>query len=345
MDNSNLNQEVLNRRKTDVIPTIKWVAFLRRRLSLKTSLGILLIYLGMLSFYYTVLKEPVDFPAGRIITLEEGLSLKEAGEVLEDQSLVRSATWLRNFVIFFSGEKGVIAGDYFFEEPVTLITIAKTITDKNYRMEPQRITIPEGYLSSEMAEVYSSKLARFDKDIFLEKAAALEGYLFPDTYFFLPTASEDVVIKSMQDNFYSKIEPIKDAIEQSEYSLSEIITMASILELEGKTKDSREVIAGILWKRLEIGMPLQVDASFIYISGKGTSEITVDDLKSDSPFNTYKFKGLPPSPISNPGLESILAALNPKESDYLYYLSDKDGHMYYAKDFETHKKNKALYID
>jgi UPF0755 protein len=92
-------------------------------------------------------------------------------------------------------------------------------------------------------------------------------------------------------------------------------------------------------------MPLQVDASFAYIMNKGTREVTKDDLQTDSPYNTYKYKGLPPTPISNPGLESIHAALNPRETSYLYYLSDKDGRMYYAKDFETHKKNKALYLN
>ena len=120
--------------------------------------------------------------------------------------------------------------------------------------------------------------------------------------------------------------------------------MASILEGEARRMETRKIIAGILWTRLEIDMPLQVDATFRYINGKGTFDLTKADLEEDNPYNTYINKGLPPTPISSPGIDAISAALNPIKTNYIYFLSDNDGNMYYAVDFEGHKKNRVLYL-
>ena len=117
-----------------------------------------------------------------------------------------------------------------------------------------------------------------------------------------------------------------------------------IIEREAKKPEDKNLVSGILWKRFYIKMPLQVDAPFAYISNKNTYELTEDDLRQDSPYNTYRYLGLPPGPISNPGIESILAAISPKQSQYLYYLSDRSGNMHYAVTFEEHKRNKTLYI-
>ena len=136
---------------------------------------------------------------------------------------------------------------------------------------------------------------------------------------------------------------IKD-VELGGKSLEEIIIMASIIEKEASGDDDRKLISGILWKRQSIGMALQVDATFKYILGKESRDLTVADLKVDSPFNTYTNKGLPPSPICNPGLKSIMAALEPETSPYIYYLHSSDGNVYFAKNFEEHKKNKANYL-
>jgi UPF0755 protein len=124
----------------------------------------------------------------------------------------------------------------------------------------------------------------------------------------------------------------------------EIIVMASILEKEALTPEDKKIVSGILWKRLETGMLLQVDAVFMYIMGKKSSDLTLGDLKIDSPYNTYLYKGLPPSPICNPGIESIEASLNPTASSYWYYLSDKNLNIHFAKNFDEHKLNKAEYL-
>ena len=120
--------------------------------------------------------------------------------------------------------------------------------------------------------------------------------------------------------------------------------MASLLEEEARTTRSRQIISGILWKRIERGMRLQVDAVFPYILGKNTFELTLDDLAVDSPYNTYRYAGLPLGPISNPGLDSLRAALHPVQTPYLYYLSDKNGVFHWSRTYEEHLKKKKLYL-
>ena len=148
----------------------------------------------------------------------------------------------------------------------------------------------------------------------------------------------------MQNNFLVNIDSIP-GLATTTYKLGDIIIMASILEAEARTTESRKIIAGILWKRLKLGMPLQVDSTFSYINGKNTYELTLDDLQIDSPYNTYKYASLPPGPIGNPGVDAINSALNPTVTKYLYFLSSKSGKMYYATTFEQHIKNKELYLN
>ena len=147
-----------------------------------------------------------------------------------------------------------------------------------------------------------------------------------------------------EENFNVKIKSIDDAIRAFKKPLKDIVIMASILEAEARTTETRRIIAGILWKRLDIGMPLQVDAAFQYIDGKTTFQLATSDLETDSPYNTYTRKGLPPTPITNPGLDAILATITPIKTPYLYYLTDKDGKMHYAVTHEGHLANKEKYL-
>jgi len=160
----------------------------------------------------------------------------------------------------------------------------------------------------------------------------MEGYLFPDTYLFLPFAETEQIIGTMTDNFKKKAGDVG----------KDIVIMASLIEKEVPDIGDRKIVSGILWKRLKLGMALQVDAVFPYITGK--QKVLSDDLKIDSPYNTYLHKGLPPGPISNPGLDAVEAAKNPQETSYLYYLSGKDGKTHFAKTFAEHLKNKEKYL-
>lgn len=206
------------------------------------------------------------------------------------------------------------------------------------------VTIPEGLNVSQIGEILE-KAGLFPKSDFESAARKEEGFLFPDTYRFYKNSNPGQVIARMRENFDKKIIPeILIEIKDQNKTLSDIIVMASLLEEEAKGAEDRKLVAGILWKRLKVGIGLQVDATLTYILGKASSELTEDDLKIDSLYNTYRYRGLPPAPISNPGMEAILAAMRPAASPYFYYLSDKDGKIHYARDFEEHKLNKFKYI-
>jgi UPF0755 protein len=151
-------------------------------------------------------------------------------------------------------------------------------------------------------------------------------------------------VKTLSDTFQTKIASLESIIDSFGKPYSQVVIMASILEAEARKLEDRRVIAGILWKRIQMDMPLQVDAPFEYVSSKNTFTLTTADLRLDSPYNTYTRKGLPPTPIGNPGLEAIQAAVTPIESPYLYYLSDKNGVFHYAETHDGHVKNKAKYL-
>jgi UPF0755 protein len=148
----------------------------------------------------------------------------------------------------------------------------------------------------------------------------------------------------LSDNFEKQILSVDFDKSLTSKKLDEIITMASIIEGEAVKDEDRRLITDILWRRIEIGMPLQVDTTFMYINGKSSSELTKADLKINSPYNTYVNKGLPPGPISNPGIEAINAVIFPTANKYLYYLSDKNGDMHYAETFAEHIRNKEKYL-
>ena len=148
----------------------------------------------------------------------------------------------------------------------------------------------------------------------------------------------------LSNKYNEEIKLLETKISAQSLSLDEIIVLASIIEREANTPESKHLVSGILQNRLAEGMYLQVDASLEYVLDKPLSELTPEDLKIDSPYNTYLYKGLPPTPIGNPGLESIMAVLEPAQSDYFFYITDTDGEFYYAKNFEEHRKNVAKYL-
>ncbi len=311
----------------------------RRFLKVLIALGAVAVALGI--FF---LAPPADFPAGKKITVESGASLGQVSLLLKEEQFIRSRLMFEFCLITISGDRNVVAGNYLFKQPLGACGVASRIARGISGVPATKVTIPEGMSNARMAEVLAKALSKFDAKIFIADTQTLEGYLFPETYFFSPTAKADDVKKSMSVQFEKKIEPLKSAIEKSGHPLKEIIIMASILEKEAQTPEDQALVSGILWKRIKIGMPLQVDAPFYYLLGKESSELTLSDLAMKSGYNTYKNKGLPVGPIGNPGLSAIRAAITPVPSPYLYYLSDKDNVMHYAKTFEEHKVNKTKYL-
>lgn len=293
-------------------------------------------------FYY---RAPAYFPAPAVISVSEGSTLVDIAEQFESHGIVRSGDMLRSLVIVMGGETSVQAGDYFFDRPISVYAVAQRILHADFGLTPFKVRIPEGATTYQIAALLDDKMSRFDSVTFLALAREKEGYLYPDTYFFLPNSTAQQVIDIMEQNFYERIEELAPQIEAFGRPLDEVVTMASLLEKEARYLDEKQVIAGILWKRLEIEMPLQVDAVFGYINGTTTFSPKFSDLEVDSPYNTYKYKGLPPGPIASPSLSSVEAAVTPVESDYLFYLTGRDGVMRYARNFEEHKTNRARYLD
>lgn len=308
-----------------------------------TPKNIINIFIVFFVVFLYISAPPSDFKKNTLVQIKEGSSLSQIANVLSDKKIIRSKIFFSTMVMLLNSEKSIHSGQYFFEKPPTIFSVLGRVIGGKFGVDIVAVTLPEGLTVYEMSNILSAKLKYFNKEDFVTKAKQKEGFLFPDTYNFYITASVDDVISALEKNFQMKISDLEGEIEKSGHTLKEIITMASIVEKEA-TADSRDDVANILWKRIETGYPLQVDAAFTYILGKESAELTMDDLKMNSPYNTYKNMGLTPTPISNPGLESILAALRPVPTPYLYFLTGKDGKMYYAKTLEGHVLNKKLHL-
>lgn len=267
-------------------------------------------------FFFAVFLYFINFNSGDnrdvVIHISSGQKLNDIVLKLEQEEIIKSSALLQSLVIFFNDDKQVPKGDYFFREGIGVFETAWMLANGEHRVNPIKITFPEGFNNEDIARVLSNKLDDFDNTEFISKAN--QGYMFPDTYFFFPLITIDEIIKDLSFNFERKTKNLNIN--------EDVIIMASLIEGEAKGEEDAYIISGILWKRIEKGIALQVD---------------VDRW-------TYKNKGLPENPISNPGLNSIKAALNPKESNYLYYIHDKEGQIHYAKTYNGHKVNINKYL-
>jgi UPF0755 protein len=296
----------------------------------------------------SIWKAPSPFPDHALVTVERGESLGNIAKSFKEKRVVKSDLWLRALIILMGGEKKVIAGDYYFPEPKNVFRVAYMLHSGNFGLIPERFTIPEGLSSYEIAKILKDRLPSFDEEAFVSEvqSSKSEGYLFPDTYFFMPNIKSSDVILTMRENFARQIKTYEADIEKFGKTLDEVVIMASIIEDEANgTLESKRIVSGILWKRLRQDMPLQVDAPFIYYNGKNSYTLTKNDLGEDHEYNTYVRKGLPPTAITNPSIDSIRAAVAPTNNDYLYFLSDKKGNLYYARTFEEHKLNRERYLN
>lgn len=302
--------------------------------------------LAALIAYVTAIAPPADFPIGQLVTVPEGVTAAEAGDLLEQQGVVRNGFVLRLATLILGQDTGVRAGDYLFKEPTDMFSVARRVTTGAFGLEPIRIRIAEGMTTYQMADLYVAQLQRFNKEKFIEKAQPQEGFFFPDTYFFLPNATEDIVIDTMRKNFDTQIQEITGELTTFGRPIEEVVIMASILEKEAHSHMDRRRIAGVLWRRIKIDMALQVDAAFLYSIGRTTFDLTRADLADeDDPYNTYVRKGLPPGAIGSPSLSSLKAAATPIDEGYLFYLADRNYVTHFSKTYEEHLRLKALYID
>ncbi|PIR82216.1 endolytic transglycosylase MltG [Candidatus Kaiserbacteria bacterium CG10_big_fil_rev_8_21_14_0_10_59_10] len=318
--------------------------YLSRNANRRTAAILLAVFVFALALYTSVFSPPHDFPTEAIVDVPQGASVRDIAETLERERIVRSALWFRLLVRFTGNERSLHAGEYLFEEPTGLWGVAQALSHGRYGMEPRRVRIPEGAMVRDIAELLDEELLRFDKELFTAKALPYEGRLFPDTYFFLPSANEDTVLEALRQNFDAQLAQLEEEIAAFGRPLEEVLIMASILEREARDHEDRRRIAGVLWRRLDEDMLLQVDAVFLYSIGRSTFQLTLEDLRSDSPYNTYRYKGLPPTPIGSPSLSSIRAAITPIDGGYYYYLADNTGVTHYSRTYEEHLRKKRLYL-
>lgn len=311
------------------------------------TLGIFLLLgltTGIFGLKFYIQNPPADFPVGTVVEVPYGSTVQTVADILANRGIVRSS--LAFFVYFnlFYDQATIKASTYTFGTPLNLRGVADFLVSGNYGEGLLSLTHREGERASTLAKSAAKILPNFDPVAFLALAEPFEGKLYPDTYFIPSTFTEEELLELLLETFKEKTASLATEISESSLSEEEIIILASILEREANDDASRKMVSGILQNRLAIGMPLQADASIEYILDKTLAELTPDDLKIDSPYNTYLNYGLPPTPIGNPGLEAIGAVLHPTSSDYLFYITGNDGQFYYAKDFDQHRVNISRYL-
>lgn len=293
---------------------------------------------------YWYIAPPSDFPGDTIIVIAPGASAPEVVEQLSTARLVRSPELLR-FLLRVTGKSTSLrTGAYRFASPENMLVVGWRIAYGYFGIPPIRITVIEGWTVHDIAARVESLFPEISRDAFISAAQPYEGYLFPDTYVFQPDATAESVVEEMRRNFREKTDALAADVAASGHTLSDIVTLASIIEEEVRTSSDRRLVSSVMWNRITRGMPLQVDAVFGYIYGRGTYSPSYEDLKIDSPYNTYKYKGLPPGPISNPGLDSIVAAIHPTPSPYLFYLSDRTGVTHYSRTYAEHLANQNRHL-
>lgn len=283
------------------------------------------------------------FPLNQPITISEGMSVKDIATILESENIIRSSSLLYYVIVFFHDPTAIKASTYIFEEPLKTTEIAKRLTEGDFDTDLIRFTHFEGERATKIAKNAAKLLPDFNEASFIEIAEPYEGRLYPDTYLIPATYTDTDLFALLQNTFDERVLPIITEA-SSTFSTDDILTLASIIEREANTPESMRLVSSVLQNRLEIGMALQADASIEYILDKPLAELTPKDLDIDSPYNTYLYPGLPPTPIGNPGLDAIMAVLEPAKSDYFYYITDEEGEFHYARTYQEHLQNIEAYL-
>ena len=339
-----------------------------RRLILVIALALFII-VGILGVkaVYSYFTEPIGTDSTVVlITIEDGETAASVGKKLKASELIRSdiafRLWVKRYAIVLQ------AGEYEIPKNLSLNSVAQLLTHGTFDTQ---ITFPEGLRREELITLIFSEnslptITCRDCSITREEAERLalnellqsaeEGFLFPDTYTLSKASTLEELIGFMSENFWMKYSQyVENLASTSGLTTNEIVTLASIIEREVRTDTDRKLVAGILRKRLDNSWNLDTDASLQYAVGSVNcdgnvgcewwpKELTLQDLELDSPYNSRKVGGLPPTPICNPSLSSMIAVVEPTESSYWYYLSDSEGNTHFAETLEQHNRNITLYL-
>jgi UPF0755 protein len=329
---------------------------------MKKALRILLVVVlaaaGLAFYFYRGVVTPFRaFTGEQFVTIDQGSSVAAMGRRLAEAGVVRDARSFQIAARMKGAEKRLQAGEYRFEKEATPLEIVDRIARGDVFVRP--ITFPEGRTLAEMAVIFEERQFGAAAD-FLEpardetriaaldpEASDLEGYLFPSTYRLPRSASARALVGLMVQSFEKAFDAdLRAAATAMGMSVREAVTMASLVEEEAQKPEERPVISAVYHNRLKIGMGLQCDATVIYAlqrAGRWNGNITKADLSIDSPYNTYRYRGLPPGPIANPGRASLEAAVKPASVPYLYYVSRNDGSHAFATTLDEHNRNVQQY--
>lgn len=299
------------------------------------------------------------------ITLEisDTTTIEDLATFLHEKQFISNPLYFRAESKLSKLDDKLKPGKYSISSNMSSDEILKLVaSDISNTEETVKFTIPEGYTIPQIAEKLES-LKIVTKEVFIDAVNnrtyeypflkdrpknvrfALEGYLFPDTYIIRKGASAEEIIIKMLNRFEEVITQYSSYIDSSSYSLNEILTMASIIEQEAKLSEERPVIAGVIYNRLKDQMKLQMCSTIQYVLEKRKASLSYSDLEINSPYNTYKNEGLPIGPISNPGEESISAALTPEENDFYFFVvkDEKEGSHSFSRTAKEHEQNKIRY--
>ncbi len=333
----------------------------------KTILAIFLLAIlgtaGYFSFSLLSYQRALETPASQDTTLSKrisipsGATLSQVASLLQKEGIISDAATFSRYVRSQGAETDIRAGDYVLKPSTLIPDIAARLTGEVASVS--RVTIPEGYTVKQIDALLREKgLVKGDEFLECLRTCSInspllsslpnrnfEGFLFPETYLVDPDAFDVAAFAGdLVEQSSTVLSSYRPAITSGKRDLYDVMIMASMVEKETVTDAERPIVAGILWKRLDAGWFLGVDATTRYATNDWQNPITAEQLAEDNPYNTRKNKGLPPTPICNPGEKSIAAAVSPKDSPYWYYLHDREGNIRYARTQQEHDLNRAKYL-
>lgn len=292
-----------------------------------------------------------DVWADHLVHISPGMYARDVAELLASEGIVRDQYLFTLMLRLTRTDSQLQAGYYLLNPTMDAIEVIEQI--RKGRSVTTQVTIPEGFELRQIASLLASH-DLVDQERFLTLAqdaslvygetlplqlpiATLEGYLFPDTYRFVKGQSEEEIIRQMVARFLQVVPgAVEEQLADNDFTLHELVTLASIVEREIMVDRERAKVAAVYLNRLAINMPLQADPTVRYVMTEDRSRVLYRDLEIESPYNTYRNRGLPPGPIASPGLASILAVLNPAEVDYLFFVSRRDGTHVFTRTFNEH---------
>jgi len=316
---------------------------------------------AVVAAFFVVSNQPLsreDNALSKVVRIEQGMGTRQIAQLLEREGIIANARAFALLAKVEGAEHELKAGAYLLSPAMRPLEIIEQI--RSGRVQTVRVVIPEGFEIKQIAALLAEH-GLADRERFMELAfnaqlvfgdklplelpiPSLEGYLFPDTYYFTEGQTEEELIGQMVSRFVQVTqEHIMPLLAESQFTLHEVVTLASIVEREIMVNEERPIVASVYLNRLAVDMPLQADPTVRYVTEEERPVVLYRDLEIDSPYNTYRYRGLPPGPIASPGLASMLAVLHPAETNYFFFVSRRDGTHEFTETYSEHLRARRMY--